>query len=735
MRKALCLSAVLFIIAQVAMALPRTQSQMKSAAMKALNSHRSTRNMAPSATELEVLRATAELQVIGSTDGGFAVVAVDDALPAVLGVSLSHYSGGHNPNFEWWLTATAQAAAHIASSKMPMHVTTPDPIKYPEEVAPMLTTKWDQDTPYNNLCPVFNGSVRCLTGCVATAMAQVLNYHKTPQHGQGARTIYYPKNRPSGEAVTANFEEDYYDWDNMLDIYTPGNYMDEQADAVALLMRDCGVAANMEYGGPIDGSGAYSDEAAEGLRLYFGFEKAECLDRSRFNEPAWMDIIYRELSENGPLYYGGASYSSGGHAFVFDGYNAEGMVSVNWGWSGDDDGFFHVSQLNPSYYNFNMQQDMIIGIQSSNHSKVLEKSVVTTAGGQLRELVESSIDDEDATIGSLTVEGPLNGSDLLYLRLLAGKDTEEVSHDGKLRILDLTKAVLEQNTLPEATFKGCTSLRRVRLPEKLATIGDEAFYGCDKLTEMRVTCKSVPELQGENVFYGMPFGMAKLFVLSGMKAKYTQAAQWKQFGEANIFQVGTTVKARNAARVYGQPNPELKYTVTGDAIEGEPSMICEAKTDSPVGRYAIYISAGSVVNSEAVNFADGYLIVQKADAKATVADAERFVGEPNPKFKLRYDGLVAGDSEPAWTVEPTFVTMASEYSPAGEYLIMVQGGEAQNYNITFTYGKLTVKPALPSAITDIEKERSTDTYYNLNGQRTEANRKGIYIRSGKKVLK
>ncbi len=721
--------------ATAVMALPRTQSQLNAAAWQAIKGQCLSRGMTPGQVPLTVLRQTSELQVLGSMEGGFAVVATDDALPAVLGVSLSHYSDGTNPNFEWWLQATNAAASEIAASGAPMLVTKPDPAKYPNEVAPLVTTKWDQDEPYNGLCPVFNGSVRCLTGCVATALAQILNYHRTPQHGRGTRTIYYPHNNMNGEAVTADFETDFYDWDNMIDIYQNGHYTQQQADAVALLMRDVGVAVNMEYGGPNEGSGAYSNQAADGMRRYFGFDNAQCLDRNYYSEPQWMDMIYRELSENGPVYYGGASFQSGGHAFVFDGYDSEGKVSVNWGWSGSDDGYFYVSHLNPSYYSFNMQQDMIIGIQSNNHSKVREEKVTTTRGGELREMLESE-DDNETPIGTLTIEGPLDNSDLQYLRLLAGRNADGTPNDeGKLRILDLTKAVLQKNALPDSTFKGCETLRRVRLPENLSAIGGEAFCGCQKLTELRITTTSVPMLLGERVFEGLPFGTAKLYVCTGLKSKYVIAAQWKDFGEANIYQVGTMVKARNASRIYGQDNPELKYTVSGGTIEGTPMLTCEAMSYSPVGKYAIHINAGTVVNSEAVNFGEGYLLVHKADAKATVINAERYEGEPNPTFKLKYEGLVARDKEPAWNVEPTITTMANEKSPAGEYLIIVQGGEAQNYNMTFNFGKLIVKPATQSAITTVKATDSEDKQYNLHGQRTKSSRKGIYVSRGKKVVK
>ena len=737
MKKVFAMMTLLMLSASAAMAAPRTKAQMFDAARQAINGQRATSHRAPSNVPLKVLRSMEQIEVIGTEESGFAVVTADDLLPAVLGVSAAHYSDGQNPNFEWWLQATAEAARHAVQNNAPMHVTTPDPMKYPESVPSMVTTKWYQADPYNRMCPTFSGNVKCLTGCVATAMAQVMNYHQTPAHGQGERTIYYPRGNHNGQAVTANYDEDYYDWPNMLNYYVNGQFTEVEANAVALLMRDCGVAADMEYGGPSEGSGAYSEDAAAGLREYFGFEEAQCLNRSDYSEPTWMDIIYRELSENGPLYYGGADWL-GGHAFVFDGYTADGKVSVNWGWAGDDDGFFFVSQLNPSGYSFNMYQDMIIGIKGGNHATMRKAEVVVENVGELQQKLEENA-EEGTYIGTLTVTGPLNQDDMNYLRQLAGWSVDGEPTDGMLRILDLTNAVLEENTVPGGIFKDCTMLRRVRLPESITAIGAEAFNGCANLYELRVTTKNVPELLGSDVFEGMPFGKATLYVRSGLKKAYLQTAQWKEFGEQNVFTVGTVLKVRNAIRKYGEKNPTFTYTASGDNaknVKGAPSFTCDATPTSPAGRYPVKISAGNLENAEAYDFADGYLIVQKVDAKATVKNAERYEGEENPQFELKYEGLVAHDTQVAWEQEPVFQTTANVLSKPGVYTVGVKSATALSYNMTFIAGKLTVKEKpVPSGISDVQTTTNDQPVYNLQGQRVQPQQKGLLIQSGKKVIK
>lgn len=733
-KKSFYLLAVLTLLALTATAAPRTKARMQQAAATAINQHRAGKHMAPRTDALKVLKSTSSYEIIGYERGGFAIISADDLVPEVLGVSAATYSEGRNPNFQWWLNAMEDVVSYAVANNIRLNTTTPDPNKYPTEVEPMLTTQWDQEEPYNNMCPTASGSTRCLTGCVATAMAQVLNYHKTPPHGQGQRTIYYPYNTPSGQAVTANFDDDFYDWENMRDIYVQGQYTQAEADAVALLMRDCGVAADMQYGSPSEGSGAYSQDAAQGLRDYFGIEEAECLERDNYGESAWMDIVYRELSEHGPLYYGGGDGWAGGHAFVLHGYRSNGMVCVNWGWSGDDDGDYDIALLNPGWYSFKYQQDMIIGVTSDNVLQLRSEEVTVASEGTLQQEVESL--EGEGPIGKLSVTGPLDENDMLYLRYLAGRDSEGQETEGSLRTLDLTDATLPGNGLPEAIFKGCSSLRRVQLPKSVEQIGSEAFSGCSNLSALRIPSKQIPTLGGARVFEGMPFGAAHLYVRSGLKKKYMQAAQWKEFGEENTSEFGTSVKVRNTIRYYGEENPDLIYIVNGDPVHGTPELTCEATPSSPAGRYPITITPGTI-SSEDVDFFDGYLVVQRVEATATVGNYTREAGQPNPVFEIEsYEGLVLDETVPVWVEEPVITTTADEDSPEGEYPIIVESAKAAGYTFTFIAGTLTVTPST-TGITDLtvssEKQQKV---YTLDGRQVNGQpQKGVYIVGGKKVVK
>ncbi|WP_455587355.1 C10 family peptidase [Bacteroides sp.] len=262
---------------------------------------------------------------------------------------------------------------------------------FPQQVEPLLgNLKWNQDAPYNNLCPVYEGE-QLVTGCVATAMAMVLKYHNYPEQGTGQNTY---------TSKTLNIESSFdfgattFDWDNMLPTYVQGAYSDVQATAVATLMKACGVAVDMDYNlASAGGSGATSYSIVGGLVNYFDYDpNVRYLMRDYYSSTEWMELIKTELSEARPVLYGGSS-TEGGHQFVFDGYDAQDMVHVNWGWNGQDDGYFEVTSLSPSSPGigggtaagggFVYDQSMIIGIQKPTPNSQYVSQFIVQSSVQL----------------------------------------------------------------------------------------------------------------------------------------------------------------------------------------------------------------------------------------------------------------------------------------------------------------------------------------------------------------
>lgn len=292
--------------------------------------------------------------------GGFVIVAGDNRMPEILGYSENGSLNSESApcNVKWLLDYYKNVASSLPagsdSRNRTMRSAKP-------AIRPMITTTWGQGAPYSDLCPVQNGE-HCLTGCVATALAQVINYNRWPQGPTNSVAAYKPQrlgiNMPQLEPTTFN-------WDNMTN------------EDVARLMLYCGQAVEMDYG--IDASGASSSMQSIALIKVFGYSQTvHEIYRSSYSEDDWDGILYNELAESRPIVYDGDG-SGGGHAFVLHGYK-DGMFYINWGWDGNEDGYFRLTGLSTNSGDFNANQVATISIQSPtgelvNRPKVVVKEV------------------------------------------------------------------------------------------------------------------------------------------------------------------------------------------------------------------------------------------------------------------------------------------------------------------------------------------------------------------------
>ncbi len=310
------------------------------------------------------------------TDGGYVVVSGDDRLRPVLGYASKGKFDADSmpPNMKWWLGEYVREIAAFLQNPAEtdgMLTREPDMRESAErnEVAPLVTTKWNQTTPYNDQCPSFRGR-KSVTGCVATAMAQIVNYHNWPQ-GTGSGTYSYSLAGLTSK-VQFNYGTTTFAWANMLDDYSVGNPGFSQKMAVANLMLACGVGVHMKYSP--DESGAYSLAVPYALINYFKYDSgARMLMRDYYYTSEWEDIVYGEIAGGRPVLYSGANEEGAGHAFVCDGYGADGLFHINWGWGGYYDDYFALSALNPegqgtggNIGGFNYGQDIIIGIKPAS---------------------------------------------------------------------------------------------------------------------------------------------------------------------------------------------------------------------------------------------------------------------------------------------------------------------------------------------------------------------------------
>ena len=340
---------------------PRTMAQLKAIAARELSVSTTIEDTRATNTgSMATLQQLSDLTVIGNRHVGFVVLANDDAIEAVVGVSNKPYTTDTNinPSFQWYLrAANAAIASRIASGHGYSGAIAPS-APLPDHVEPLIKTRWQQEAPFNNDVQKDDKGKPYLVGCVAITMTQIMRYYKYPTVGKGSNS--YSMN---GETLSADFSASPYQWDKMLPIYEKGKYTDEEAKAVSELMRQVGISVNMDYKPGF--SSSYTMSAQNALINNFGYNpNMNRYTRNYYSEQEWMDMVYKELSEKRPIYYSGNdSKWDNGHAFVIDGYNADGKVHVNWGWGGYQDGDFDIGILTPARSNYSYYQDMIVGIQ------------------------------------------------------------------------------------------------------------------------------------------------------------------------------------------------------------------------------------------------------------------------------------------------------------------------------------------------------------------------------------
>lgn len=335
------------------------------------------------------------LYVFNASTGGFVIVSGSDATEQVLGYGTAGAFDAQNmaPGLADMLDIYSEEIGYAIDNNIERTTAPVQTADTRSSIAPMLKTQWGQSTPFNNLCPMV-GSNRSVTGCLATAMAQVMKHHNWPEVGEGSRT--YELNL-GGETVTlsVDFGETTYDWENMLNNYSTG-YNEQQANAVATLLYSCGVACGMDYAT----STAPSAELFKALPNNFKYDKSiKMAEKAYYGIDEWNDVVYNELRNGRVVYLAGYNAKSG-HAFVCDGYDKGDYFHINWGWVGLDDGYFKMSALDPS--------EQGIGGSDAGYSKGLEMvyNIKKDQGGEATIEIgfhgECNINRGTADLGSMT---------------------------------------------------------------------------------------------------------------------------------------------------------------------------------------------------------------------------------------------------------------------------------------------------------------------------------------------
>lgn len=589
-----CLMSVLALQAE-----PITQQQALKKAERYFTSRRASRKLTPvnNARKLAPRRAgaTAVQQPAyyafnrGDAEG-YVLVAADDRIEPLLGYTEEgEFDYNTIPdNMRWWLDAQEAGIRYLLANpsapvaQVPVH----------DEIPEMLTTRWNQYGPYWDECPTINGQ-RCVTGCVATAMAQILYFQRAKSVDEVQADI--PGYSTSKVTVEGVPEGSPIHWDRMLDTYGSGA-TGLQNEAVAQLMRYCGVAVEMNYGLAADGgSAAYSYKVAEAMNAYFGYGgAAQYVGQWNYDEIGWDALLYKELQQGRVSYLSGSN-SKSGHAFVCDGYK-DGQFHINWGWGGSSNGFFYLTSLDPSNQGaggsdagYSNAQEAIIGCEPTDYDtkemvfenplvkKICVENFDANKDGVFTYGEAAAVTDLGSAFQGKTIITAF--TELSYFKGLTSINDQAFKGCSKLASVRIPKTVttigkeafsncyalktihipselkiIDENafsgcrllpnqsfpegltTIGNGAFSGCTAFTAIELPLTVMRIGDNAFGGCTKVTSVTLKMSSPDDFTvGNDIFRnasdaGLDYTKATLYIPQGTREFYATTEPWKNFG-------------------------------------------------------------------------------------------------------------------------------------------------------------------------------------------------------------
>ncbi len=417
---------------------------------------------------------------------GFVIVSGDDRMPDILGYSEhGNFDLSKAPDNVKWLMGYYSEIAQVLKKTPENGVAARRVARRTSaertELIALMKTEWDQAGLYQQHCPEIGGN-KALTGCVATAMAQVVNFFQWPLNSV-RESVGYTSNKSDATKPQIELETlpaRKFNWFNMTN------------DDIAWLMRYCGQSVLMNYN--LDESTSFASSIPGALISVFNFSKGvDLVNRNEFTDEEWEQALYKEIESGRPVIYSGYKNQTG-HTFVLHGYK-DGKFLINWGWGGDLDGYFALTALTPGSMDFTEDQNAVVGIQpaSNNDISYEEKTEIgfrelhLEEPGQLASLIK---DEERYLISRLKITGEMDGSDIDIIREMSEFKFELGRPLGRLSKLDLSEAHIvggtiyhnydgqyttEENSIGDAMFDHCHTLTEIILPKTTSEIRSDAF--------------------------------------------------------------------------------------------------------------------------------------------------------------------------------------------------------------------------------------------------------------------
>lgn len=565
-------------------------------------------------------------------------------------------------------------------------------------VAPMITAMWGQDTGYDYYTPTYNGIVekfqnkKTLTGCAATAMALIMNYHKWPKQVPEIPAYTYIVNNLQ-QSVSETFSLDVlqpttFDWDNMRDKYLTepdeeGNRQlladvtTEQTKAVGLLMRYCGQSVQMRYSSNV--SLTNTQQAVYAFLRYFGYDNTtRYVNRYDYSIDGWEELIYNEVAQGRPVLYA-ANADNGGHAFVCDGYDGQGRFHINWGWDGLANSYFSLSVLdyheamrtdaNQNSVGFNINQEAIIGIKPAA-TPITDYNIDPI-------LTEMS----PYHIKKITEDGTFS----LY--------TELALLDKRFYSVVLQTALFSKNN--DGTWERLTSIYKGSYENGYQyNIGDEIK----------------PQPTGKD-------GTRYIYIRVRLVRDDGSFGPWITIGNESMF----FELMEEAGKVFIVPNQFPQLVIEGcDLVRGKGTL-----------------NTGSAITLHVRNKGSEY--------RGNLLMRPFFIGDDDPE--KAYNSLVYGNADYEGYINPlklgaflragevTDLTYAIQPWKEGNYMLVLYEEISPKVEIAYTSIKF---PATPAAIDNISSDglENEATVYDLQGRRVaHPATHGIYIQNGKKWVR
>lgn len=578
-------------MATLAESLNEEQARMAAAAFFSPTTHRA--NIRAKARQL-VLRTEGHQDgyyIFDRPEGGCVFVADDDAIGrTVLGYTdQGSFDAQDLPvGLQDWLSqiGVLMDAVHQGKiNRQPKSAGTRRAI-----VNKLIKTTWNQYEPYNNLCPM-SGMQRCITGCVATAMAQVMKYWEWPEHGYNSIEYY---DEGCKQTLSRDFTKSVYDWENMLDSYK-GVYRKVNSDAVATLMRDCGYAVQMHYTPEASAASVSAEEMATYFHYSAGARDRYC---GNYSTEVWHEFIRRDLDAGRPILYCGQSDTSG-HEFILDGYDTEDYYHVNWGWGGKDDGWFTITNLNSynddqwminelepdrneeSTFSYNLSDDGVLTI-SGTGSMPTEYRISTAPWAEMCQSVRKIVFGEGIT-GIVDGFGYVYQCGNRYVNLEEVVLPEGLKYIGRYAFLNpqFTSITLPSTLIETSDAFYWAPLESIHLPKAMVAFYDRMPY----LRELTVDAEN-PWLSAiDNILYNKD-GSEMLYIPEGLDC-ITVAATTQRINYSTIFEMDKPIicKAMKAPTLtqYVMENPDEYFSDAGVIFVPEGSDYESWKQIMPSG--------------------------------------------------------------------------------------------------------------------------------------------------------